>query len=344
MQIFEKYLSVWVGLSIILGLFLGNNFNETFVNIANLNYANINLVIAALIWIMIYPMMLSIDFKCIRQTWENPNGLYLTIFMNWVIKPFTMAGISILFFHYIFNDYVTIEEANSYIAGMILLGVAPCTAMVFIWSKLVNGNANYTLLQVSINDLILILAFPIITKLLLNITGVTIPWDTLIGSVILYIIVPLLIAMITRYIFLDNQEDKINKLTENLKPFSIIGLLFTVIILFGLQADKINNKPFVILLISIPLIIQTIGIFIITYFLAFKLSIPYNIAAPAALIGTSNFFELAVAVAISLFGLDSGAALATVVGVLVEVPIMLLLVNYANRTKHYFKENIDGIN
>jgi len=344
MQIFEKYLSVWVGLSIILGLFLGNNFNETFVNIANLNYANINLVIAALIWIMIYPMMLSIDFKCIRQTWENPNGLYLTIFMNWVIKPFTMAGISILFFHYIFNDYVTIEEANSYIAGMILLGVAPCTAMVFIWSKLVNGNANYTLLQVSINDLILILAFPIITKLLLNITGVTIPWDTLIGSVILYIIVPLLIAMITRYIFLDNQEDKINKLTENLKPFSIIGLLFTVIILFGLQADKINDKPFVILLISIPLIIQTIGIFIITYFLAFKLSIPYNIAAPAALIGTSNFFELAVAVAISLFGLDSGAALATVVGVLVEVPIMLLLVNYANRTKHYFKENIDGIN
>ena len=344
MQIFEKYLSVWVGLSIILGLFLGNNFNETFVNIANLNYANINLVIAALIWIMIYPMMLSIDFKCIRQTWENPNGLYLTIFMNWVIKPFTMAGISILFFHYIFNDYVTIEEANNYIAGMILLGVAPCTAMVFIWSKLVNGNANYTLLQVSINDLILILAFPIITKLLLNITGVTIPWDTLIGSVILYIIVPLLIAMITRYIFLDNQEDKINKLTENLKPFSIIGLLFTVIILFGLQADKINDKPFVILLISIPLIIQTIGIFIITYFLAFKLSIPYNIAAPAALIGTSNFFELAVAVAISLFGLDSGAALATVVGVLVEVPIMLLLVNYANRTKHYFKENIDGIN
>ena len=344
MQIFEKYLSVWVGLSILLGLFLGNNFNTTFINIANLNYANINLVIAVLIWIMIYPMMLSIDFKCIRKVWENPNGLYLTIFMNWIIKPFSMAGISILFFHYIFNDYVTIEDANSYIAGMILLGVAPCTAMVFIWSKLVNGNANYTLLQVSINDLILILAFPIITKLLLGITGITIPWDTLIGSVVLYIIIPLLIAMITRYIFLDNQEDKINKLTENLKPFSIMGLLVTVIILFGLQADKINEKPFVILLISIPLIIQTIGIFVITYFLAFKLSIPYNVAAPAALIGTSNFFELAVAVAISLFGLDSGAALATVVGVLVEVPIMLLLVNYANRTKHYFKENIDGIN
>ena len=198
MQIFEKYLSVWVGLSIILGLFLGNNFNTTFINIANLNYANINLVIAVLIWIMIYPMMLSIDFKCIKKVWENPNGLYLTIFMNWIIKPFSMAGISILFFHYIFNDYVTIEDANSYIAGMILLGVAPCTAMVFIWSKLVNGNANYTLLQVSINDLILILAFPIITKLLLGITGITIPWDTLIGSVVLYIIIPLLIAMITR--------------------------------------------------------------------------------------------------------------------------------------------------
>ena len=338
MQIFEKYLSVWVGLSIILGLLLGNNFNTNFINIANLNYANVNLVIAVLIWIMIYPMMLSIDFKCIQKVWGNPNGLYLTIFMNWIIKPFSMAGISILFFHYIFNDYVTIEDANSYIAGMILLGVAPCTAMVFIWSRLVNGDPNYTLLQVSINDLILILAFPIITKILLDVTGITIPWGTLIGSVVLYIIIPLLIAMITRYIFLDNQENKINKLTENLKPFSIMGLLVTVIILFGLQADKINDKPFIMLLISIPLIIQTIGIFAITYFLAFKLSIPYNIAAPAALIGTSNFFELAVAVAISLFGLDSGAALATVVGVLVEVPIMLLLVNYANGTKHYFKE------
>ena len=211
--------------------------------------------------------------------------------------------------------------------------------MVFIWSKLVNGNPNYTLLQVSINDLILILAFPIITKLLLGITGITIPWNTLIGSVVLYIIIPLFIAMITRYIFLENKEDKINKLTENLKPLSIMGLLVTVIILFGLQADKINDKPFVILLISIPLIIQTIGIFVVTYFLAFKLSIPYNIAAPAALIGTSNFFELAVAVAISLFGLDSGAALATVVGVLVEVPIMLILVNYAKKQSIFLRKH-----
>ena len=338
MQIFEKYLSIWVGLSIILGLLLGNNYNTTFINIANLNYANINLVIAVLIWVMIYPMMLSIDFKCIKQVWENPSGLYLTIFINWVIKPFTMAGISILFFHYIFNDYVSTEDANSYIAGMILLGVAPCTAMVFIWSKLVNGDANYTLLQVSINDLILILAFPVITKLLLSITDISIPWNTLIGSVVLYILIPLFVAMITRYIFLNNSESKIDELTKSLKPLSIIGLLLTVIILFGLQADKINDKPFVMLLITIPLLIQTIGIFAITYFLAFKLSIPYNVAAPAALIGTSNFFELAVAVAISLFGLDSGAALATVVGVLVEVPIMLLLVSYANKTKHYFKE------
>ena len=338
MQIFEKYLSIWVGSSIILGLLLGNNYNTTFINIANLNYANINLVIAVLIWVMIYPMMLSIDFKCIKQVWENPSGLYLTIFINWVIKPFTMAGISILFFHYIFNDYVSTEDANSYIAGMILLGVAPCTAMVFIWSKLVNGDANYTLLQVSINDLILILAFPVITKLLLSITDISIPWNTLIGSVVLYILIPLFIAMITRYIFLNNSESKIDELTKSLKPLSIIGLLLTVIILFGLQADKINDKPFVMLLITIPLLIQTIGIFAITYFLAFKLSIPYNVAAPAALIGTSNFFELAVAVAISLFGLDSGAALATVVGVLVEVPIMLLLVSYANKTKHYFKE------
>jgi len=338
MQIFEKYLSVWVGLSILLGLFLGSNFNATFINIANLNYANINLVVAILIWIMIYPMMLSVDFKCIKKFWNNPRSLYLTIFINWIIKPFSMAGIGILFFHFIFKDFVTIEDANSYIAGMILLGVAPCTAMVFIWSRLVNGDPNYTLLQVSINDLILILAFPIITKILLDVTGITIPWSTLIGSVVLYIVTPLVAAVITRYFFLSNKEEKVNKLIDLLKPFSILGLLLTITILFGLQADKINDKPFIILLISIPLIIQTIGIFAITYFLAFKLSIPYNIAAPAALIGTSNFFELAVAVAISLFGLDSGAALATVVGVLVEVPIMLLLVNYANRTKHYFKE------
>ena len=338
MRIFEKYLTIWVGISILLGLFLGNNFNNIFINIANYSYANINLIIAILIWIMIYPMMLSIDFKCIKKFWRKPRGLYLTIFINWIIKPFSMAGIGILFFHFIFKDFVTTEDANSYIAGMILLGVAPCTAMVFIWSRLVNGDPNYTLLQVSINDLILILAFPIITKILLNVTGITIPWSTLIGSVVLYIVTPLVAAAITRYFFLSNKEEKVNKLIDLLKPFSILGLLLTITILFGLQADKINDKPFIMLLISIPLIIQTIGIFAITYFLAFKLSIPYNIAAPAALIGTSNFFELAVAVAISLFGLDSGAALATVVGVLVEVPIMLLLVNYANRTKHYFKE------
>ena len=338
MRIFEKYLTIWVGISILLGLFLGNNFNNIFINIANYSYANINLIIAILIWIMIYPMMLSIDFKCIKKFWRKPRGLYLTIFINWIIKPFSMAGIGILFFHFIFKDFVTTEDANSYIAGMILLGVAPCTAMVFIWSRLVNGDPNYTLLQVSINDLILILAFPIITKILLGVTGITIPWSTLIGSVVLYIVTPLVAAAITGYFFLSNKEEKVNKLIDLLKPFSILGLLLTITILFGLQADKINDKPFIMLLISIPLIIQTIGIFAITYFLAFKLSIPYNIAAPAALIGTSNFFELAVAVAISLFGLDSGAALATVVGVLVEVPIMLLLVNYANRTKHYFKE------
>ena len=338
MRIFEKYLTIWVSISILLGLFLGNNFNNIFINIANYSYANVNLIIAVLIWIMIYPMMLSVDFKCIKKFWDNPRGLYLTIFINWIIKPFSMAGIGILFFHFIFKDFVTTEDANSYIAGMILLGVAPCTAMVFIWSRLVNGDPNYTLLQVSINDLILILAFPIITKILLGATGIIIPWSTLIGSVVLYIVTPLVAAAITRYFFLSNKEEKVNKLIDLLKPFSILGLLLTITILFGLQAEKINNKPFIMLLISIPLIIQTIGIFAITYFLAFKLSIPYNIAAPAALIGTSNFFELAVAVAISLFGLDSGAALATVVGVLVEVPIMLLLVNYANRTKHYFKE------
>ena len=337
MRIFERYLTVWASLAILLGLFLGLSFNKFFIGITYYSYANINLIIALLIWVMIYPMMLSVDFQCIQKVWGKPNGLYLTIFMNWLIKPFSMVAISILFFHYIFSDYVSVKDANSYITGMILLGAAPCTAMVFIWSKLAGGNTNFTLLQVSINNLILIVAFPVITKLLLDATGLNTPWGTLIGSVVLYIILPLTFAVLTRYIFLKNNSDKINKLSGSLKPYSVLGLLLTVVILFGLQAEKISGNPFVILLISIPLIIQSVGIFAITYYLAFKLSIPYNVAAPAALIGTSNFFELAVAVAISLFGIDSGAALATVVGVLVEVPIMLMLVNYANRTKYYFK-------
>lgn len=336
MNLFEKYLSIWVGISILMGIILGNSLPSLFTTIASFELHNVNFVIAVLIWAMIFPMLLNVDFSCMKNVKSNLNGIYLTVFINWFVKPFTMAGIGYLFFKIIFADYITSNEADEFLAGVILLGIAPCTAMVFLWSRLVNGDANYTLVQVSVNDVILIILFPFLTKLLLEITDLTVPWFTLILSVTLYIVIPLLIAFIVRNYYLRNNSQKIENFSSKFKIYSIAGLLLTVVVLFGFQAHKIISNPFIILLISIPLLIQTYGIYFITYLLAFRLSIPYNIAAPAALIGTSNFFELAVAVAISLFGLNSGAALATVVGVLVEVPVMLSLVAISNRTKSYF--------
>lgn len=331
MGIFERYLSLWIALAIGLGVLLGSVFPGLFEAIAEMEYAHVNIVIAGLIWLMILPMMLQIDFSSIKDVGKNPRGLILTVVINWLIKPFTMAGLGILFFHYIFAGLVSPETAEQYIAGMILLGVAPCTAMVFVWSQLTKGDANYTLVQVSVNDVIMIFAFAPIAALLLGVTDVHVPWDTLVLSVVLYVLLPLVAAVIMRQVL-----PNIDNLIDTLKPFSIIGLISTVVILFALQANTLLEKPLDIVLIAIPLLIQTYAIFFIGYWIAKRIQLPHNIAAPGCLIGTSNFFELAVAVAISLFGLKSGAALATVVGVLVEVPVMLSLVAYVNRTKNQF--------
>lgn len=337
MGIFERYLSVWVGLSIIAGVGLGLLYPPVFGAIATLEYAHVNLVVAGLIWIMIYPMMVQVDFAAIKDVGKKPKGLALTLVVNWLIKPFTMAALGWLFFKIFFADWVDPQSANEYIAGMILLGVAPCTAMVFVWSQLTKGDPNYTLVQVSINDVIMIFAFAPITGFLLGISDIQVPWETLLLSVALYVLLPLIAGVLTRHHLNKRKDsDAIANLLVTLKPWSIVGLLATVVLLFGFQAETIVEKPHVIGLIAIPLLLQTYGIFAIAYWSAKRMKLPHNVAAPACMIGTSNFFELAVAVAISLFGLTSGAALATVVGVLVEVPVMLSLVWFANRTKHWF--------
>ena len=337
MGIFERYLSLWVAICILSGVLLGSLVPDLFTSIADLEWAHVNLIVAICIWIMVYPMMTQVDFSSIKNVGRKPKGLILTLTINWLIKPFTMATLGWLFFKIIFSDYVSAETANEYIAGMILLGVAPCTAMVFVWSQLTKGDPNYTLVQVSINDIIMIFAFAPITGFLLGIANIEIPWNTLILSVGLYVIMPLAAGVLTRLqLSRQSNPDVINEFLRRIKPFSIIGLLFTVVLLFGFQAEVILDKPEIIVLIAIPLILQTYGIFALGYTTAKFIRLNHSIAAPACLIGTSNFFELAVAVAISLFGLHSGAALATVVGVLVEVPVMLSLVYFANRTRNFF--------
>jgi ACR3 family arsenite transporter len=336
MGFFERYLSVWVGLCIALGVGFGYAVPQFFESVAALEYAHVNLVIAVLIWLMIYPMMVQIDFSSIKDVGKKPKGLVLTLAINWLIKPFSMALLGWLFFRVIFADMVDPQTATEYIAGMILLGVAPCTAMVFVWSHLTKGDANYTLVQVSINDLIMVIAFAPLTALLLGVTDITVPWNTLLLSVALYVVLPLIAGFLTRKRIETKGPEAVTKLVNNFKPFSVCGLLLTIIILFGLQAKTILSQPQDIALIAVPLLIQTYGIFAIAYFAAKKIKLPHNVAAPACMIGTSNFFELAVAVAISMFGLHSGAALATVVGVLVEVPVMLSLVWFANKTRHWF--------
>ena len=337
MGLFERFMSVWVGLCIAAGVGLGLLVPEVFSTIAALEYASVNFVVAVLIWVMIYPMMVNVDFASLKDVGKKPKGLCITLVVNWLVKPFTMAGVGVLFFHYIFAGLVDPADAKEYIAGMILLGVAPCTAMVFVWSQLVKGNANYTLVQVSLNDIIMIFAFAPLVVLLLGVTDVVVPWQTLLLSVVLYVLLPLIAGYITRK-QLDKTGDlaRIDEFTGKIKPFSIMGLLATVVLLFGFQAETILAKPIVIALIAVPLLVQSYGIFAIAYGWAYLWRVPFSTAAPAAMIGTSNFFELAVAVAISLFGLNSGAALATVVGVLVEVPVMLSLVAFANRTRKYF--------
>lgn len=337
MGIFERYLTVWVGLCIAVGVALGVLVPDIFQYVAGLEYAHVNLVVAVLIWIMIYPMMVQIDFSAVKDVRKKPQGLVLTLIVNWLIKPFTMAALGWLFFNVLFAGWVDPQSATEYIAGMILLGVAPCTAMVFVWSQLTKGDPNYTLVQVSVNDVIMVFAFAPLAAFLLGVSDIEVPWETLLLSVVLYVLLPLVAGAITRRgLETGGDGHRVDNFVRTLKPWSIIGLLATVVLLFGFQAERILGQPQTILLIAIPLLIQTYGIFAIAYFAAKAMRLPHNIAAPACLIGTSNFFELAVAVAISLFGLNSGAALATVVGVLVEVPVMLSLVAIVNRTQHWF--------
>lgn len=336
MGLFERFLTVWVALGILVGVGLGLLAPAAFQHIAGLEIAHVNLVVAVFIWVMIYPMMIQIDWTAVKDVGKKPRGLYLTLVVNWLIKPFTMAALSVLFFQYIFAPWVDPQSASEYIAGMILLGVAPCTAMVFVWSQLVKGDANYTLVQVSVNDLIMVVAFAPIAAFLLGVTNITVPWETLVLSTILYVVLPLAAGMATRHVLQRKSSHAVADFVARLKPWSVVGLIATVVLLFGFQAQTIVDKPLVIAMIAVPLILQSYGIFVISYVAAKALKLPHNVAGPACLIGTSNFFELAVAVAISLFGLHSGAALATVVGVLVEVPVMLSLVAIINRTQHWF--------
>jgi len=337
MGLFERYLSLWVGLGILAGVGLGLLTPATFAAIAAIEFAHVNLIVAVLIWVMIYPMMIQIDFAAVRDVGKRPQGLLLTVVINWLVKPFTMAALGVLFFRVVFADWVDPQSAGEYIAGMILLGVAPCTAMVFVWSQLTKGDPNYTLVQVSVNDIIMVFAFAPIAAFLLGVTDLTVPWQTLLLSTVLYVVLPLVAGVLTRQALRGRGgEAAVAGFVKQLKPWSVVGLIATVVLLFGFQAQTIVAKPLIIGLIAVPLLIQTYGIFAIGYVGARWLKLPHNIAAPACLIGTSNFFELAVAVAISLFGLHSGAALATVVGVLVEVPVMLSLVAFVNRTRHWF--------
>lgn len=336
---FEKWLSVWVGAAILAGIAIGNVASDAVSILAGVEYASVNLIVAVLIWAMIYPMMVGVDFASIRHIGNKPKGLIITVVVNWFIKPFTMAALAVLFFQYIFAGLISPDDAEQYIAGLILLGAAPCTAMVFVWSQMTRGDPAYTLVQVSVNDIIMVFAFAPLVAVLLGVTDIAVPWETLLLSVLLYVVIPLVAGVLTRRTLLarsGGEETAVAAFTARIKPLSVLGLLLTVVLLFAFQAQTIVTQPLLIALIAIPIIIQSYGIFLVSYAAAWVWKVPHNVAAPCALIGTSNFFELAVAVAIGIFGLGSGAALATVVGVLVEVPVMLSLVAIANRTRSRF--------
>lgn len=333
MGFFERYLSVWVLLCIVVGIVLGNFWGASIEVLSTMNVATVNMPVAILIWLMIYPMMVQIEFKSIACITEHPKGVLLTLAINWLIKPFSMAFFAWIFFSKLYQGLLTPEQADQYIAGAILLGAAPCTAMVFVWSYLTKGDAKFTLVQVSINDLVLIIAFIPIVKLLLGITDLVIPYDALIASVLIFVVIPLVAGFLSRKFLI--QKFGLSwfesQFLPKLKPVSIIALLTTLVLLFAFQGDKIVENPLDILFIAIPLTIQTYFIFFVAWAIGRKIKLPHCILSPSSMIGASNFFELAVAVAISIFGLDSGAALVTVVGVLIEVPIMLSLVQLSNK-------------
>ncbi|QDS94613.1 Sodium Bile acid symporter family protein [Roseimaritima multifibrata] len=335
---FEKNLTYWVVLCMVIGVLIGKFVPAIPALLVKFEYANVSIPIAILIWLMIYPMMMKVDFASIKDVGKTPKGLFVTWIVNWLIKPFTMFGIAAFFFYVVFEPWISPELAKDYLAGAVLLGAAPCTAMVFVWSHLTRGNAAYTVVQVATNDLIILVAFTPIVALLLGIGGITIPWMTLIVSVVLFVVVPLAGGVLTRHLVVRSKGEEYfeNKFIPKFNNFTIAGLLLTLILIFSFQGEVILNNPFHIVLIAIPLIIQTVLIFFLAYGVCYKLHCRHEIAAPAGMIGASNFFELSVAVAITLFGASSPVVLATIVGVLVEVPVMLALVAYANRTTGSF--------
>ncbi len=335
---FERHLTLWVLLCMITGVLLGKFLPSLPALLSRLEYAQVSIPIAFLIWLMIYPMMMKVDFASLKHVGKNPRGLYLTWVINWLIKPFTMFGLAALFFFVLFKPFIPQDLAREYLAGAVLLGAAPCTAMVFVWSHLTRGNPAYTVVQVASNDLIILVAFTPIVALLLGVSGISIPWATLLLSVLLFVVIPLVAGSLTRKVVIENKG--LAYFNETFIPkfnnITIIGLLLTLVLIFSLQGEIILGHPLHIVLIAIPLILQTVFIFFLSYLIARKLRLAHAIAAPAGMIGASNFFELAVAVAITLFGAASPVVLVTIVGVLVEVPVMLALVKFANRTRHWF--------
>lgn len=336
MGFFERYLSVWVALCIVGGITLGKLLGSSITVLSDMNIATVNIPVAVLVWLMIFPMMVQIDFSSIKDVGRNPKGLALTLVINWLIKPFTMAFFAWIFFDKLYSAYLSPELAQEYIAGAILLGAAPCTAMVFVWSYLTKGDPEYTLVQVAINDLVLLVAFIPIVKFLLGVTNISIPFDTLISSVVIFVVFPLAAGYGANKVLMKSHGEKWFKevFMAKLKPVSIVALLTTLVLLFAFQGEKILANPLHILLIAIPLTIQTYIIFFIAWGIGRKMKLPHCVLSPGSMIGASNFFELAVAVAIALFGLNSGAALVTVVGVLIEVPVMLSLVKISNKWRY----------
>ncbi len=339
---FQKYLTIWVAICMVIGVLIGKFLPGIPEFLNQFEYAKVSIPIAILIWVMIYPMMMKVDFQSVKDVGKNPKGLYITWITNWLIKPFTMYAIAAFFFYVVFRNFITPNLAKEYLAGAVLLGAAPCTAMVFVWSHLTKGNPAYTVVQVATNDLIILVAFIPIVKFLLGVSNVHVPWDTLILSVVLFVVIPLAGGILTRVLI--TKQKGVEYFEKQFLPkfdnATTVGLLLTLILLFAFQGEVFLNNPMHIILIAIPLTIQTFLIFFIAYFACKTLKLPFDVAAPAGMIGASNFFELAVAVAIALFGTSSPAALATTVGVLTEVPLMLMLVKIANKTKHWFPKSV----
>ncbi len=340
MSFFERYLTAWVALCIVIGIALGQGMPGVFKATGAMEIAKVNLPVGLLIWVMIIPMLLKIDFAALHQVKEHVRGIGVTLVINWLVKPFSMAFLGWLFIRVLFADWLPAEQLDSYVAGLILLAAAPCTAMVFVWSRLTNGDPYFTLSQVAVNDLIMVFAFAPLVALLLGVSSITVPWDTLLTSVVLYIVIPVIIAQLMRRALLRQGQASFDAMMHRIQPWSIAALLLTLVLLFAFQGDAIIQQPLVIALLAVPILIQVLFNSGLAYWLNRQVGEKHSVACPSALIGASNFFELAVAAAISLFGFHSGAALATVVGVLIEVPVMLLVVKIVNRSKGWYEQGL----